>query len=310
MGIFDKAKEMISEHEDEVEKAIDKVADVGRGQGPRSARRQGRAGRREGQGLRREARFGREAKRVGRSRARSDAHRAAVPARRLPRRSSTPTVVDVARRRASRSTAPRSTRPAAASRTTPARSTGCAVVDVRKEGDARLAHARRRPLPAVGDDGARRRRLGTPAPADAHAHRAARAVRRDLERVGQVPVTGGNMEPLEARMDFEFDPLPEGFGPRVERARQRRARRRPPDRGVVPAARDRGRGRGPHPHEGEHDPRVGDARSASSTSSASTSRPTAARTCSSTGEVGRIRVVKTESKGKGNKRIRLEIVDA
>src|SRR5206468_13009655 len=29
-------------------------------------------------------------------------------------------------------------------------------------------------------------------------------------------VTGGNMEPLSARMDFEFDPLPEGFGPRVE----------------------------------------------------------------------------------------------
>ncbi len=29
-----------------------------------------------------------------------------------------------------------------------------------------------------------------------------------------------------------------------------------------------------------------------------------------TGEVGRIRVTKTESKGKGNKRIRLEIVDA
>ncbi len=29
-------------------------------------------------------------------------------------------------------------------------------------------------------------------------------------------VTGGNMEPLSARMDFEFDPLPEGFGPTVE----------------------------------------------------------------------------------------------
>src|SRR5204863_9032387 len=29
-----------------------------------------------------------------------------------------------------------------------------------------------------------------------------------------------------------------------------------------------------------------------------------------TGEVGRIRVVKTESKGKGNKRIRIEVVDA
>jgi len=31
-----------------------------------------------------------------------------------------------------------------------------------------------------------------------------------------VPVTGGNMEPLAARMDFEFDPLPEGFAVRVE----------------------------------------------------------------------------------------------
>jgi misacylated tRNA(Ala) deacylase len=30
----------------------------------------------------------------------------------------------------------------------------------------------------------------------------------------------------------------------------------------------------------------------------------------STGEVGRIKVVKTESKGKGNKRIRIEVVDA
>jgi Ser-tRNA(Ala) deacylase AlaX len=28
-------------------------------------------------------------------------------------------------------------------------------------------------------------------------------------------VTGGNMEPLSARMDFEFDPLPEGFAARV-----------------------------------------------------------------------------------------------
>ena len=29
-------------------------------------------------------------------------------------------------------------------------------------------------------------------------------------------VTGGNMEPLAARMDFEFNPLPEGFATRVE----------------------------------------------------------------------------------------------
>ncbi len=32
----------------------------------------------------------------------------------------------------------------------------------------------------------------------------------------RVPVTGGNMEPLSARMDFELDPTPEGFGARVE----------------------------------------------------------------------------------------------
>jgi hypothetical protein len=29
-------------------------------------------------------------------------------------------------------------------------------------------------------------------------------------------VTGGNMEPLAARMDFEFDPLPEGFAATIE----------------------------------------------------------------------------------------------
>ena len=41
----------------------------------------------------------------------------------------------------------------------------------------------------------------------------------------RVPVTGGNMEPLSARMDFEFDPLPEGFGPRVEISSTRTRRR-------------------------------------------------------------------------------------
>jgi misacylated tRNA(Ala) deacylase len=30
----------------------------------------------------------------------------------------------------------------------------------------------------------------------------------------------------------------------------------------------------------------------------------------STGEVGRIRIIKLENKGKGNKRVRLEIIDA
>ena len=66
--------------------------------------------------------------------------------------------------------------------------------------------------------------------------------------------------------------------------------------------------RGSHPHEGQPDPRavkeirvvdiVGLDKQADG--------GTHVRT---TGEVGRIRVVKTESKGKGNKRIRLEVVD-
>ena len=30
------------------------------------------------------------------------------------------------------------------------------------------------------------------------------------------PVTGGDMQPLSARMDFEFDPLPAGFAGRIE----------------------------------------------------------------------------------------------
>ena len=90
---------------------------------------------------------------------------------------------------------------------------------------------RRRPLPAVGDDGARRGRLGAAPRADAHPHRAARAVRRDLERVAQCRSPAGTWSRSSARMDFEFDPLPEGFGAARRGARQRRAGRRPADRG-------------------------------------------------------------------------------
>ena len=111
-------------------------------------------------------------------------------------------------------------------------------------------------------------------------------------------------------MDFEFDPLPEGFGPRIEElVNAELAADHPIEVSFLPrsVAVD---GRGPHPHEGQPDPESRCRRSVSSTSSASTSRPTAAPTCASTAEVGRIRVVKTESKGKGNKRIRLEVLDA
>ena len=118
------------------------------------------------------------------------------------------------------------------------------------------------------------------------------------------------MEPLSARMDFEFDPLPEGFGATRRGARQRRARRRPADRGVVPA-----RARRAVPDEdlirtkvnlipeSVAEIRVVDIVGLDKQADGGTH-------VRSTAEVGRIRVVKTESKGKGNKRIRIEVVDA
>jgi misacylated tRNA(Ala) deacylase len=125
----------------------------------------------------------------------------------------------------------------------------------------------------------------------------------------KVPVTGGNMEPLAARMDFEFDPLPPGFGARVEElvnaeleaARPVAVEFLPRDTALedadlirtkvnlVPATvaeirvvdivgLDKQADGGTHVHR--------------------------------TDEVGRIRVTKTENKGKGFKRVRLEVVDA
>ena len=123
-------------------------------------------------------------------------------------------------------------------------------------------------------------------------------------------VTGGNMEPLSARMDFEFDPLPEGFGPRVEElVNAELAADRPIEVSFLPAG-HRGRGRGPDPHEGQPHPRVGarDPRRRHRRPRQAGRRRHARR--ARTGEVGRIRVVKTESKGKGNKRIRIEVLDA
>ena len=128
-----------------------------------------------------------------------------------------------------------------------------------------------------------------------------------INREWGVAVTGGNMEPMSARMDFELDPTPEGFGPRVQELVNREIAGDLPieisflSRGEalkdpslirtkvslvpdVPEIRvvdivglDRQADGGLHVH--------------------------------STAEVGGIRVVKTESKGKGNKRIRIEILD-
>ncbi|MCB1003242.1 MAG: alanyl-tRNA editing protein, partial [Acidimicrobiales bacterium] len=88
------------------------------------------------------------------------------------------------------------------------------VVDVAKRG-ADVWHTLDGPLPAVGTpvtgelDWERRHAL-------MRTHTALHVLCGVIWNEWGTAVTGGNMTPLAARMDFEFDPLPEGFGPRVE----------------------------------------------------------------------------------------------
>ena len=122
-------------------------------------------------------------------------------------------------------------------------------------------------------------------------------------------VTGGNMEPLGARMDFEFDPLPEGFGATVEqRVNEELAAARPIEVTFLPRAEaladpDLIRTKVNLIPESVTEIRVVDIVGLDKQADGGTH-------VRSTDEVGRIKVVKTESKGKANKRIRIEVVDA
>ena len=122
-------------------------------------------------------------------------------------------------------------------------------------------------------------------------------------------VTGGNMEPLSARMDFEFDPLPEGFGATVEaRVNEELAAARPIEVSFLPrdvALKDEDliRTKVNLIPESVSEIRVVDIVGLDKQADGGTH-------VRSTDEVGRVRVVKTESKGKGNKRIRIEVVDS
>jgi len=121
-------------------------------------------------------------------------------------------------------------------------------------------------------------------------------------------VTGGNMTPLAARMDFEFDPLPEGFGARVEElVNAEIAGDRPIEVTFLPrdtAVMDEDliRTKVNMIPESVQEIRVIDIVGLDKQADGGTH-------VASTGEVGGVRVVKTESKGKANKRIRLEVVD-
>jgi misacylated tRNA(Ala) deacylase len=122
-------------------------------------------------------------------------------------------------------------------------------------------------------------------------------------------VTGGNMEPLTARMDFEFDPLPEGFGPTVEELINAEvAADRPIETEFLPrdaalADADLIRTKVNLIPESVTEIRVIDIVGLDKQADGGTH-------VRSTGEVGRVKVVKTESKGKAFKRIRIEVADA
>jgi len=184
---------------------------------------------------------------------------------------------------------------------------GIAVTDVRKEGEV-VWHVLGGPTPAVGAsvegeiDWDRRHAL-------MRTHTALHVLCGVIWNEWAVPVTGGNMEPLSARMDFEFDPLPEGFGPRVEELVNAELAA---DRAVSVEFLARGEAIGDADlirtkvnmiPESVSEIRVVDIVGLDKQADGGTH-------VRSTAEVGRIRVVKTESKGKGNKRVRLEVIDA
>lgn len=185
---------------------------------------------------------------------------------------------------------------------------GLTVVDVRKEGDLVWHSLDGGPLPSVDDvvegtiDWDRRHRL-------MRTHTALHVLCGVIWNEWRVPVTGGNMEPLAARMDFEFDPVPDGFGPRIEElVNAELAADRPIEVQFLPrdtAVQDADliRTKVNMIPESVSEIRVVDIVGLDKQADGGTH-------VRSTAEVGRIRVTKLENKGKGNKRVRLEIVDA
>jgi misacylated tRNA(Ala) deacylase len=183
---------------------------------------------------------------------------------------------------------------------------GVTVVDVRKEGDG-VWHTVDGALPTVGQqvdceiDWTRRHQL-------MRTHTALHVLCGVIWNEWRVPVTGGNMEPLVARMDFEFDPLPEGFAARVEQLvnNELRADRAidvlflPRDTAVMDE--DLIRTKVNMIPESVSEIRVVDIVGLDKQADGGTH-------VRSTAEIGTFRVVKTESKGKGNKRLRVEIGD-
>ncbi len=185
---------------------------------------------------------------------------------------------------------------------------GLRVTEVRKEGQQVWHSVEGGPLPEVGAtvegdiDWDRRHRL-------MRTHTALHVLCGVIWNEWHVPVTGGNMEPLSARMDFEFDPVPEGFAARIEElVNAEFAADRPIVVGFLPrdtAVQDADliRTKVSLIPESVTEIRVVDIVGLDKQADGGTH-------VRSTAEVGRLKVLKLENKGKGNKRVRVEIIDA
>ena len=180
------------------------------------------------------------------------------------------------------------------------------VSEVRKDGDLAW-HTLQGPIPNVGHtvhgvvDWERRFNL-------MRTHTAMHILCGVIWNEWQVPVTGGNMEPLSARMDFEFDPLPEGFAERVEElvneaiANDHRIEISFLPRDTAVMDEDLIRTKVSLIPETVKEIRVVDIVGLDKQADGGTH-------VASTKDVGHLRVVKLENKGKGNKRVRVKITD-
>ena len=185
---------------------------------------------------------------------------------------------------------------------------GQVVVDVRKEGGAVLhVLAEGAVLPVIGAqvdlavDWQRRHNL-------MRTHTAMHVLCGVIWNEWHVPVTGGNMEPLSARMDFEFDPLPEGFVVRVEQLVNEAIAADFPiavsflPRDTAVTDEDLIRTKVNMIPDFVTEIRVVDIVGLDKQADGGTH-------VQSTREIGTFRVVKMENKGKGFKRVRVEILD-
>ncbi len=180
------------------------------------------------------------------------------------------------------------------------------VVDVRKEGEL-VWHTVEGTPPGIGEtvrgevDWERRHAL-------MRTHTALHVLCGVIWNEWSCPVTGGNMEPLSARMDFEFDPLPPDFGAKVTELVNAELRADRPievtflPRDTAVADADLIRTKVNLIPASVQEIRVVDIVGLDKQADGGTH-------VASTAEVGSIRVLKTESKGKGNKRIRIEVLD-